>query len=191
MASVLSPLAAPFHPSISMHFSMYNPSEFNYIYSDGVPVLAVDTNGNKDALFHGISDEAIDEAFPLTEDEEAELEMVYAFTEILAELSILEETEEESRRTFYHIKKRWEARREEGVVKVKPMKADHKPKNTHHHQNPMHSCSDIDIRSSGKKLRSLQLLCNKHVKEERKHTSIPKNVRGFHSSRPIHQPRKN
>lgn len=72
-ASVLSPLAAPFHPSTSMPFSMYAPSEFNYVYSDGVPVL-VDVQ-DKD-LLHGISDEAIDEAFIPSPDEQAELETV-------------------------------------------------------------------------------------------------------------------
>lgn len=186
---MLSPLAAPFHPTISMPFSMYEPSEF-VIYSDGIPVL-VSTDADNKAVLQGISDEAIDEVFPPTLDEQAELETVDEFNEILAELSVLEESEEEARRTFCHIKKRWEARREEGLIgKPKPMKAldGHKQQRKNSHCESR--STDVELRSTKKLSRSDQLPV-KHIKEERKHFATPKNVRGFHNSKPIHQPRKN
>ena len=70
-------------------------SELNHIWSDRVHILVVDAKENKNVIFHGVLDESIDEAFPLIEDEEAELEIECSFTEVLLELSILEETEEE------------------------------------------------------------------------------------------------
>merc|ERR1711862_484232 len=130
------------------------------IYSDGVPVCTADDDGTK--VLHGISDEAIDEAFPPTVDEQAELETVDEFLEILAELSILEESEEAARRTFCHIKKRWEARREEGLIgKPKPMKADVQPKKSHCESKS----TDVVVRSLTKKSRSGQLPL-KQMKEE-------------------------
>ena len=52
-------------------------------------------------------------------------------------------------------------------------------------------CSDIDVHSSWNKLRPVELFSNKYVKEEMKHASITKNVRGFHIYKPVYQLKKN
>jgi len=106
MTSVLSPLAKPFEPS----FNMISP-EF-YIYNNGVPSM-VDVDGEW-KIIRGVSDEAIEELFPPTVQEIQEMEEVDMFVELLAEMAVLEDREENAR-SFADIKKRWAARRKDGV----------------------------------------------------------------------------
>lgn len=107
---LLSPLATPFQPSSSSSMN-------GVIFNDGVPSLV----SNDNEILHGIQDETIDECFPCDAADAAELEAVEMFVDILATLSVLEEREERARASFTGFPKRWEARREEGLVgKPKP-----------------------------------------------------------------------
>jgi hypothetical protein len=109
-ASILSPLASPFQPSLSMMAI----DDYGAIYSDGVPTaIAV---GGEYEILHNIQDEAIDEAFPPSAEEAAELEAVENFIDILATLSLLEEREEAARESFVGVHKRWSARRKDGLI---------------------------------------------------------------------------
>lgn len=102
--SKLSPYASPFHPTCE-------PAHL-FIFNDGIPSLVIPAH---DAA-QGISDEALDEAFPPDAYEAAELEAVQHFVEILATLSFLEDREEAARNSFTGVKKRWESRRAEGLI---------------------------------------------------------------------------
>eukprot|EP00529_Nitzschia_sp_RCC80_P036761 CAMPEP_0113492440 /NCGR_PEP_ID=MMETSP0014_2-20120614/28076_1 /TAXON_ID=2857 /ORGANISM="Nitzschia sp." /LENGTH=188 /DNA_ID=CAMNT_0000386269 /DNA_START=306 /DNA_END=872 /DNA_ORIENTATION=- /assembly_acc=CAM_ASM_000159 len=104
MTSVLSPTAPVFHP----HFT----AEANtIIYNDGIPSCSF--QGSSTEFFHGITDDTIDEAYPPTAEEAAELEAVEVFVEMMAALAALEDKEEKVRGDEHAgLKKRWEARRE-------------------------------------------------------------------------------
>ena len=102
---LLSPLAEPFEPCAMMRnpdFAIYNQGSPALVCMDEVQVI------------EGISDEAISECFPPTLDEIQEMEVVEAYVEMLAVAALMEEREEIAR-SFGDIKKRWDARRKEGV----------------------------------------------------------------------------
>ena len=103
MTYVLSPQATAFTPS----FEPVNLAIFN----DGVPAMSFQP-GHESELLHGIPDDAIDEAFPPTAEEAAELEAAEYFVSLMANLAFLEEREEATRSVHAGLKKRWEARRE-------------------------------------------------------------------------------
>jgi hypothetical protein len=111
-SSKLSPYASSFHP-------MGEPAQL-CIFNDGMPSLMMPAH---DAA-QGISDEALDEAFPPDAQEAAELEAVQQFVELLATLSLLEEREEAARLSFTGVKKRWESRRADGLI-GRPHSATH------------------------------------------------------------------
>jgi len=111
---VLSPLAEAFHPMHYVQTMMYEPVNLA-IYNDGVPSLSVPGEFESE-LLHGIQDEAIDENFPPDAREAAEMEAAETFVEMLALFSILEEREEQTRENFVGFTKRWESRREEGLL---------------------------------------------------------------------------
>ena len=116
---LLSPLAKPFHPHMGQEVN-------SIIYNDGIPSLSF--TGSDTEFLHTITDDAIDEAFPPTAEEAAELEAVETFIEMLVTLSFLEDKEEATRAgdLSYGLKKRWEARREL-VSRPKPAKNTIKP----------------------------------------------------------------
>lgn len=64
-------------------------------------------------ILHGIQDDALDEGFPPTASEAAELEAVADFVRSMAIMAYYEEREERARLTFWG--KRWEVRRSEGL----------------------------------------------------------------------------
>jgi hypothetical protein len=115
IGSPLSASARPFHP-----YCFYEPVTVA-IYNEGVPTMAPVAVSQ---TLHGIQDEALDEAFPPDAQEAAELEAVEIFVEMMAQLSLLEDLEERARLDFSHIKKRWEARRKEGL-KTRPRSPKH------------------------------------------------------------------
>ena len=117
MTSVLSPLAKPFHPLMGQDVN-------SVIYNDGIPSLSF--QGSNSDFLHSIQDEALDEAFPPSAEEAAELEAVEVFVEMMATLSYLEDREEATRSVHAGLKKRWEARREL-VGRPKPAKNLVKP----------------------------------------------------------------
>ena len=104
MTSVLSPTAPVFHP----HFT----AEVNtIIYNDGIPSCSF--SGSSTEFFHGITDDTIEDAYPPTAEEAAELEAVEVFVELMAALAVLEDKEEKLRGDEHEgLKKRWAARRE-------------------------------------------------------------------------------
>lgn len=106
MTSVLSPQAAPFHPHV--YYEPINLAVFN----DGVPSLTF-RSGSETEILHGIPDEAIDEAFPPTAEEAAELEACEIFVDLMVNLAMMEEREDAIRRTHAGLQKRWEARRKQ------------------------------------------------------------------------------
>lgn len=172
--AVLSPLAAPFYPPTS-----------ELIFNDGVPSL-VSTGGVGEVLV-GISEDAIEELFPPTAEEVAELEMVEVFVQTLAHLSILEDKEEKARRDFGHIKKRWAKRREEGL--------QGRPKPARHVVQPSHETSRIHDEETG----LVSFRQNRFERAENKIQSydmmkvnaISKRNKGLHGfSKTIQQPRK-
>lgn len=112
---MLSVTAKPFHP--------VRGSEMNaIIYNDGIPSCSF--QGSRSEFLHSIPDEAIDEAFPPSATDAAELEAVELFVEMMANLAHLEEREEMTRFSEDHtgLGKRWIARRE---LRGKPRPAKH------------------------------------------------------------------
>jgi hypothetical protein len=81
------------------------------IYNDGVPSM-VFRQGSETELLHGISDEAIDEAFPPTAQDAAEIEDAECFVALMAHFDLMERREEATRMKHTGLNKRWEARRE-------------------------------------------------------------------------------
>mmetsp|Transcript_3365 Transcript_3365/g.6298 ORF Transcript_3365/g.6298 Transcript_3365/m.6298 type:complete len:212 (+) Transcript_3365:39-674(+) len=113
--SVLSPLAVPFTPSRE-GFTEF--ASFDAIYNDGVPQGVLFGAHAAHDIIHNIPDEAIDEIFPPSAADAAELDAVDDFLVTMVDLSFLEEHEEMSRSNYgYLLKKRWEIRRQRGAVK--------------------------------------------------------------------------
>jgi hypothetical protein len=118
MEHQLSADAAPFHP-----YTFCDPVSAT-IYNDGIPSMVMSSSHALSDILHGIQDEALDQEFPPDATEAAEIEAVEIFVEMMAQLSMLEEIEEQSRVDFHHIKKRWESRRQDGL-KSRPRVARH------------------------------------------------------------------
>ncbi|KAI2492761.1 hypothetical protein MHU86_21804 [Fragilaria crotonensis] len=97
---MLSPLAPPFHPISSM--------ESFQIFNDGIPSL-MPLQGD---IIRGFSDETLDECFPPSPEEAAELDAVEDFIWTLVQLEMLEEREERVRHDYTILPKRWAVRRE-------------------------------------------------------------------------------
>lgn len=101
--SILSPFAQPFHP-------VMGEMAYPMIFNNGIPSLVVSSTEH-DFLASMITDETLEEAFPPSAQDAAELEAVDLFVAMLANLDLLEEQEEAARSLHMGIKKRWEARR--------------------------------------------------------------------------------
>lgn len=129
----LSPLAKPFEPSLSTSF---DGASFFHIYNNGVPSM-IHSSGEFE-IIEGVSDEAIENLFPPTLEELHEMDEVDMFVEMLAEIAILEDRDAAAR-SFADVKKRWAARRKEGV----PVRGTAESSSTHHsrarsyHFNPV------------------------------------------------------
>jgi len=123
---MLSVTAKPFHP---VHGTEMNA----IIYNNGIPSCSF--QGSNTEFLHSITDEAIDEAFPPSAHEAAELEAVEIFVELMANLAHMEEKEEMTRFSEGHtgLAKRWIARRE---LDGKPRPAKHSVKQVIHHHHP-------------------------------------------------------
>lgn len=107
--SKLSVDAAPFHP-----FGLWRDPVNICIYNDGEPTMTLVTEKDRYDILQGINDEALDDVFPPDAEEAFELETTEAFVREMATLAMLEEREEQARRTFLHYEKRWEVRRAAG-----------------------------------------------------------------------------
>lgn len=201
--SILSPLASPFLPfSSGNEYQYFGGSssaspEFAAIYNNGVPSMVVTgdhNHGGECTVLHNLSDETIEELFPPSAEEAAELDSVDSFVEVLADLSILEESEEKARHDFGKIAgKRWEVRREQGLV-GRPKPARTTSAESSHHLGPMNEKETSLVGHDQKNtIRLRKSIENNRIAARVKmdlRQATPKNVRGFHGNRPIQQPRK-
>ena len=93
-ASVLSPIASPFHPRIGEDIE-----DYGVIYDgDGIPVM----QAVQHQVLHNISDETLDDAFPPDATDAAELDAADDFVETMALLGLLEDHEEIARQDYSH-----------------------------------------------------------------------------------------
>ena len=177
-ASVLSPLAHPFHPIMGED---PNPA----IYNNGIPTLTIQGLSESEFL-HTIQDEALDEAFPPNAEEAAELEAVEVFVDLMARLAFLEEKEEATRTVHAGLKKRWEARRE--LVKTRPPK--HLVQQVIHGDPRLLQSNDIVMFDKSHALLEQRM----QARERTHHIAKSRTQKGFASriqnKRPIQQPRK-
>jgi len=181
---MLSVTAKPFHP-------VHGKEVDSIIYNDGIPCLSF--QGSDTEFLHSITDDAIDEAFPPTAQEAAELEAVEAFVEMMAALAHLEEREEKTRFHPDHtgLAKRWFVRRE---LVDKPHPARHSIKPViHHHQHNDENVTDLVAFAtqcfSVKEHKSRQ----REVSRMERHSMSNKNKKNVNRQQhiPIQQPRKN
>jgi hypothetical protein len=107
--TVLSVDAAPYYPT-----SLWKEPMNIMVYNDGVPSMTLATEKDCYDVLHGIDDETLDQFFPPDAEEAYELEVTEIFVREMVTLAFLEEREELARRTFCHLKKRWEVRRAAG-----------------------------------------------------------------------------
>jgi hypothetical protein len=184
--SVLSPLAPPFHP-------MFEPINIA-IYNDGIPSMCVIGTKAELEILHGIPDDAIDEQFPPTAEDAAEIEATERFVEIMASLALLEEMEEKARMSFCHIKKRWEARRAEGLHgKPRPPRREVSPVD---HSNTgmrkqMRDTSIVPFKHAHYFLLLTALEQRERAKMAARRSSSQPGMKAAHGHKPIQQPRKN
>lgn len=170
--------APPFHPASFEH------SDFGIVYNDGVPGFVLTSEHDVAEVLHGIQDHAIDENFPPTAQEAAEMEAVQAFVEMMAMFAFLEEREEQARLNFGSFEKRWEARRAEGLTgKPNPAKGLVKPKD-HNPRPPMHSIKSLV------KMTPTHFHPPKEAMMKAPKVVLPKTAKHAAGRHPIQQPRK-
>jgi len=191
MAYIISPLANPFVPIEKIHDE---ESAFKAIYNNGVPELVTFGSHSDHDVIHNIPDEAIDELFPPTASDAAELDAVDEFLRTMVYLSYLEEREEKARNGFSHVKKRWESRRQQGLI-GKPRQVDMRPVT---HGASMLRSNEKTIVKFGNHITKLpfsdheiQLREKSFPKYQSTPKSTPRRSRGLHGNlRQIQQPRK-
>jgi len=189
-ASVLNPLASSFHPRFD------EPLDFGTIYTNGVPSASFSGTHPEHDTLHNIPDNAIDEAFPPSANEAAELDAVMDFVLTMSYLNVVEEQEEKARMNFSHVGKRWEARRTRGMVgrphPAKSPKAGNSLGMAKNHQ--MYSQeTDIVLYDWGKKnyMPYHDMECMRSRNIGRGHHGIHKrHASGRGHMKPIQQPRK-
>jgi hypothetical protein len=181
---LLSPLAKPFQPAFG--------SPTAVVCNDGLPsMVGLDIH----AIVQGYQDEALDENFPPSAQEAAELEAVEMFVDILATLSMLEDREERARSSFCHVQKRWEARREDGL-KGKPKPAKHlvDSVNHHHHDTTTKQLKTTDLvpfaHTNRELLAAALLQSRQQTRAESRRSTNPKVKSNQQQPRPLQQPRK-
>jgi hypothetical protein len=191
--SVLSANAEPYHPPLSY----YEPIEIA-IYNDGVPCLTLISEQDRCELLHNIPDEAIDEGFPLDAVDAAEIEAMEEFVVEMANLSMLEEREETARKSFNHVKKRWEARRQKGPSGHGPkprmnliIPTEHVMKTPPHHQPLPSSLISYShtLRVLDERMRAKEVIQSSSLRIEPRHSKTCSN-KNNKIRRPIQQPRK-
>jgi len=193
---MLSVTAKPFHP-------VHGKEIDTIIYNDGIPSASF--SGSESELLTMITDETIDEAFPPSAQDAAELEAVEIFVEMLATLSHLEEREEKTRFDPAHpdsfFGKRWHSRREL-VDKPRPAKHSITPV-VHRNQHESNDAPAKNKESLVDYNLSQSLSVRDHKSHQReisrmtRHTMSNKNKQNWNrhqqkanNSIPVHQPRK-
>ena len=143
------------------------------------------------AIVQGYQDDALDENFPPSAEEAAELEAVEMFVDILATLSLLEDREEKARASFCHIQKRWEARRE-GGLKGKPKPPKHLVDSVNHDttSKQLKTTDLVPFAHTNRELAAALLQSRRQLREETKRVNNPKIRANQAQPRPLQQPRK-
>lgn len=181
----LSPSAEPFQP---IEFAIFNNGVPSSVYYGGHP--------EHDVVQH-IPDEAIEELFPPSAGEAAEMEAAEDFVETMAWLSYLDECDEAARFSFAGYGKRWAARRKAGLIGKPHPARSHHHRDTHSHSSG--GSSDGGMLSSSDGEMSLVPYVPRIFEAKPRRVenrmfgvgNIPKNSRSMRGHRvPIHQPRK-
>lgn len=185
---LLSPLAPAFSPSL-------RPDQCDIaIYNDGVPCMCPADQHSESCILEGIGEEALDEFFSPTAQEAAEIEAAEIFVSMMARLALLEEREEQARQDLNSmLPKRWEARREQGLVgKPRPAHVRSTSNDRNAHDKPV--VRETRLVPHEHRHKDLQL--TEYVSRERTRaqlhrvpTKIPKQKRA-HYRMPIQQPNK-
>ena len=176
---LLSPTATPFQPAFS--------SPTAVVFNDGVPAMIM----NDHDVILGIPDEALDESFPPSAQEAAELEAVEIFVDMLATLSLLEDQEEKARSSFCHIKKRWEARREDGLVgKPRPAKNIVEAVDHSHVGKPLKTTDLVPFAHTNRALATALLQSRSRSRDEFRRVNNKASSRVNTQPKPLQQPRK-
>jgi hypothetical protein len=185
MVSVLSSLATPFHPQ-----TFHEPVNLA-IFNDGVPSCTFQ-EGQETMLLHGITDDALDEAFPPNASEAAELEATEFFVNLMANLAFLEDREEAARSDDHAgLKKRWAARREL-VGRPKPPKhLVHSVAHGDHHHSMLDS-QDLVTLDNNRHLLEHQMRARDHARGHSQihNKKMSQNYIPIKNRMPIIQPRK-
>ena len=176
---LLSPLATPFQPAFS--------APTGVVFNNGVPSMVASEHD----IVQGYPDAVLDENFPPSAQEAAELEAVETFVDILATLSVLEEREEKARSSFCHVKKRWESRREDGLV-GKPRQAKGIVDAVDHANvgRPLRSSDLVPFAHSNRALATELLQSRQRSRDEFRRANSRGDKRAHHQPRPLQQPRK-
>ena len=123
----------------------------------------------------------------------AELDAVDEFVKTMADLALLEEIEEKSRTEFCHVRKRWEARREEGL-KGRPNPALGVIKQNQHGNLIINSDERHVVKLNHFGVSSDNIdsrLRARNMGRQNRATVWPKIAKGLHKQlQPIQQPRK-
>jgi hypothetical protein len=175
-ASVLSPLAQPFHPIMGEEVQ---PT----IYNNGFPSLTF--SGTEHEFLRSITDETLDEAFPPSAEEAAELEAAEFFVALMAYLARLEEREEAARSLHEGLKKRWEVRR---GLEGKPRAARHIVAPVNHGEPHLLDSHEITVVDHTPLHFENRMRAKEHMGKPRMNKYHRPQ---FGPKRPIHQPRKN
>ena len=178
---LLSPLAPAFSPNTA-HFAIYN---------NGVPSMISAGERGESEIIAGLSDEVLDNFFPLTAQDVAEMEECDAFVEVLATLSLLEDQEQTYRERFesFH-SKRWEARREDGLI-GRPRAARNTIEPKIHRGLSQTKEEKTMVRFDPIKRQGDMIHKKNHQKSESKALKASRKFKNFGcSGRPILQPRK-
>mmetsp|Transcript_16765 Transcript_16765/g.20483 ORF Transcript_16765/g.20483 Transcript_16765/m.20483 type:complete len:183 (+) Transcript_16765:137-685(+) len=176
-SDVLSPLAAP-----------YYPSQYQYpIFCNGVPVGTVNTH---EAIYN-ITDQALDEAFPPSAIDAAELDASDDFVSVMVDLSFIEDREEKGRSNLgYVASKRWETKRREGL-KGKPYVTSYGRVERVNHENKRSNHNEIRLLPHRRHfVTSVKGPRNPFIPSRRNAQFSNQRSTSARYSKPIQQPRK-
>jgi len=169
----------------------FYPRSVEPIMAGGIPQLTLDTH----AAICGMSDEAIADLYPPSDEEISEMEVVDQWVRFLAFIDRIQEREELNRAGFKSFGKRFEARRKEGVPDVR---RNHRGKAVFN-LPPATFAHDVKVNKNNKDLVKFDPSLTKMRRRDyravgnsnKKHSkSAPSRYNGHAKIRPIHQPSK-
>ena len=172
---------------LSAEAPVFSPNIDIAIYNDGVPSMMLVSEEDVYNVLHGIEDPM--SSYPPNAEEAAELDAADEFVEAMALLALLEEREEMARENFSFCKKRWEARRAEGL-RGRPHPAKFVVNPVVHltkSATPLHQ----DVKTLVRYMHASRMMDTDKMQQS-KHMAGPKKNKMPHVQRriPIQQPRK-